>query len=181
MKKKYWLNGIAGFILLLVNLQASANILDYQINQHTISINDNNAHTLLEARPFTTASTFKNGGYGTVLVLFNAECNIESNQSGVWFGIKVQIRNQVFDISSNVWGDWSDWYRTNYFPSSDNDALCSSHGSDAPVIRVSASRNHPMLFNSSTPFVKYQIRIQGRLRDGVGRVSIDDSSLVLLN
>lgn len=168
MKKKYGLNIAIGLILLFTSLQASANFIARSFNTHTISFNDQHSHTLLETGAFHGAET----EHRPAVVLFNAECNVDSNQKGVWVGIDVQIRSQNFNVG--VWGDWQTI-------SSSNHALCSSHGSGAPVVRVSTSTHNIASFSHGSGDAMYQIRVQGRLRDGVGEASIDDSSLIVIN
>lgn len=183
MKIKDYLAPIIALLLLITSLQLHAGVLSYHSNAHTIRFSDNKSHTLLQSKPFTPREVFSSfsENNGSVVILFNAECNVDAQKAGVWVAATLQERTQEKIGDTDVWGEWTEWRNTADFISNDNEALCSSHGKDAPIVRVSAAVHHHSDFNFSHDFIRYQMRIQGQLREGTGTASIDDTSLILLH
>lgn len=185
--KVTYLKGLLGMLLLLIMPALYAGLISKVNHTHTISFNDNQAHTLLETPTFSGGAIFAASANriepyisgdihvaspprDEAIILFNAECNVDANEAGVWLGIDTQVRSQN---ANHIWGEWHTVDSSN-----NNSALCSAHGDDAPVVRVKASIHTIHRFDPNT---QHQIRVQGRLREGSGTASVDDMSLMVTN
>lgn len=178
IKIKYYLMGLITLVLTAMSLQVSANYIAKALNTHTIHFSDNKTHTLLTTEAFHGAAMSAAGGAQLIVVLFNAECNVDAKKAGVWVGIEVQTRSLLFN-DSRIPRQWSEWRTTG--ASGNNHALCSSHGRDTPVVRVSTSIHKTVYYGDHAEDSMHQVRVQGTLRDGTGTASIDDSSLIIIN